>query len=77
MPGTFIGCNPTRLHFGEPALEYPADDLMQYGPGAMPNPTVEQLCADARITRDNNIDLIPAVNGGSVIASTRGVSASA
>lgn len=36
-------------------------------PGVMPNPTVEKLAEGARLARENKVDLILAVGGGSVI----------
>lgn len=35
--------------------------------GVMPNPTVEKLYEGSKIARDNNVDFILAVGGGSVI----------
>lgn len=37
------------------------------GGGVMPNPTVEKLYEGSKIARDNNVDFILAVGGGSVI----------
>ncbi len=45
--------------------------------GVMPNPTVEKLYEGARLARENNVDLILAVGGGSTIDYAKGVSASA
>ena len=45
--------------------------------GVMPNPTVEKLYEGARMARENNVDLILAVGGGSTIDYAKGVSASA
>ncbi len=45
--------------------------------GVMPNPTVEKLMEGARIARENNVDLILAVGGGSVIDYAKAVSISA
>ena len=45
--------------------------------GVMPNPTVEKLYEGARLVRDNHVDLILAVGGGSTIDYAKGVSASA
>ena len=36
-------------------------------PGVMPNPTYDKVLEGAKMCRDNNIDLILAVGGGSVI----------
>jgi len=46
-------------------------------PGVMPNPTIEKLLEGARIARENNVDLILAVGGGSVVDYAKGVAASA
>lgn len=45
--------------------------------GVMPNPTVEKLYEGCRIARDNQIDLILAVGGGSVCDYSKAVSVSA
>lgn len=45
--------------------------------GVMPNPTVEKLYEGAKIARENEVDLILAVGGGSVIDYSKGVSVSA
>jgi len=45
--------------------------------GVMPNPTVEKLYEGARLVRENKVDLILAVGGGSTIDYAKGVSASA
>lgn len=45
--------------------------------GIMPNPTLEKLYDGCKKARDNNVDLILAVGGGSVCDYAKGVSASA
>lgn len=45
--------------------------------GVMPNPTIEKLNEGAQIARENNIDLILAVGGGSVCDYSKAVSVSA
>ncbi len=45
--------------------------------GVMPNPTVEKLYEGARRARENNVDLILAVGGGSTIDYAKGASVSA
>lgn len=45
--------------------------------GIKPNPTYAQLLEGARLVRENNIDLILAVGGGSVIDCAKGISVSA
>ena len=45
--------------------------------GVMPNPTLEKLLEGAKIAKDNNIDLILAVGGGSVIDLAKAISVSA
>lgn len=46
-------------------------------PGVMPNPTVEKLQEGVRISRDNDIDFILAVGGGSTIDYAKAVSVAA
>ena len=46
-------------------------------PGVMPNPTVEKLYEGCRVARENNVDLILAVGGGSVCDYAKAVSVSA
>lgn len=46
-------------------------------PGVMPNPTVEKLYEGCSIVRDNDVDLILAVGGGSVCDYAKAVSVSA
>ena len=46
-------------------------------PGVMSNPTVQKLYEGCRIARENNVDLILAVGGGSTIAYAKAVSVSA
>lgn len=45
--------------------------------GVMPNPTVEKLYSGCKIAKENNIDLILAVGGGSVCDYSKAVSVSA
>ena len=45
--------------------------------GVMPNPTIEKLHEGARMARENNVDLILAVGGGSIIDYAKGVACSA
>lgn len=45
--------------------------------GVMPNPTVEKLYEGAKLAKDNNVDLILAVGGGSVVDYSKAVSVSA
>lgn len=45
--------------------------------GVMPNPTIEKLYEGCRIAKDNDVDLILAVGGGSVCDYAKAVSASA
>lgn len=111
MLGNFSYCNPTRLHFGDRALEALASELAKYGnkimlsygggsikkngiydevvkilkatgkeifedPGVMPNPTIEKLNEGCKIAKDNNVDFILAVGGGSVCDYAKAVSVS-
>ena len=46
-------------------------------PGVMPNPTAEKLRAGARIARENNVDLLLAVGGGSCCDYAKAVAVSA
>ena len=46
-------------------------------PGVMPNPTVEKLYEACALARENDVDLILAVGGGSVCDYAKAVSASA
>ena len=46
-------------------------------PGVMPNPTVEKLLEGCRIARENDVDFILAVGGGSVVDYAKGVAVSA
>ncbi len=112
MNGNFSYCNPTRLHFGEDAMNYLVEELKAFGPvvmlsygggsikrngiydavvaalkeagktvvedsGVMPNPTYEKVLDGCKLVRDNKVDLILAVGGGSTIDYAKAVSASA
>ena len=46
-------------------------------PGVMPNPTLEKLYEGCKIARENKVDFILAVGGGSVCDYSKAVSASA
>ena len=112
MLGNFTYSNPTKLYFGDKAIENLKTELNNYGqnimlvygggsikkngiyqqvidilkecnktvfedPGVMPNPTVEKLYEGCKIAKDNNVDLILAVGGGSVCDYSKAVSVSA
>lgn len=112
MLGDFTYCNPTKLHFGENALDFLSDEIKNYGKnvmlcygggsikkngiydkvveilkangknvfedgGVMPNPTVDKLCEGCKIAKENKVDLILAVGGGSVCDYSKAVSVSA
>lgn len=112
MLGNFTYSNPTKLYFGEDALDnlkaelanYSKNIMLVYGGGSikkngiydkvtailndcgknvfedsgvMPNPTVEKLYEGCKIAKDNNVDLILAVGGGSVCDYSKAVSVSA
>lgn len=112
MLGNFKYSNPTKLYFGEDALNNLKEELAGYGKniqlvygggsikkngiynqvtailkecgkeifedgGVMPNPTVEKLAEGCQIARDNQVDLILAVGGGSVCDYSKAVSVSA
>lgn len=112
MLGNFTYCNPTKLYFGENALDFLSDELKNYGKNVMlcygggsikkngiydkvveilkasgknvfedgivmPNPTVDKLYEGCKIAKENNVDLILAVGGGSVCDYSKAVSVSA
>lgn len=112
MLGNFSYCNPTKLYFGENALDFLPQELEKYGKnvmlsygggsikkngiydavvkklkeagknivedgGVMPNPTVEKLYEGCKRAKDNNVDLILAVGGGSTCDYAKAVSVSA
>lgn len=112
MLGNFTYSNPTKLYFGEDALDnlkaelanYSKNIMLVYGGGSikkngiydkvtailndcgknvfedsgvMPNPTVEKLYEGCKIAKENNVDLILAVGGGSVCDYSKAVSVSA
>ena len=112
MLGNFAYHNPTKLYFGEDALEYLKEEMPQYGKtvqlvygggsikkngiydsvvsilkqcgktvvedsGVMPNPTVEKLYEGVKIARENRVDFILAVGGGSCCDYAKAVSVSA
>lgn len=109
MLGNFKYSNPTKLYFGENALESLKEELNHYGKkvqlvygggsikkngiydqvtailkecgkevfedaGVMPNPTVEKLKEGCKIARENEVELILAVGGGSVCDYSKAVS---
>ncbi len=111
MLGNFSYHNPTKLYFGEDALNYLKDELQNYGPkvllnygsgsvkrngiydrvvailreagktvvenpGVMSNPTLEKLNEGVKTARENDIDLILALGGGSVCDYSKAVAAS-
>lgn len=112
MNGNFSYSNPTKLYFGDNALDFLNTELPKYGkrimlsygggsikkngiydevikilkannkeifedPGVMPNPTSEKLLEGCKIARENNVDFILAVGGGSVCDYAKGVSVAA
>jgi len=112
MQGNFSYSNPTKLYFGDNALDFLNTELAKYGkrimlsygggsikkngiydavikilkannkeifedPGVMPNPTSEKLIEGCKIARENNVDFILAVGGGSVCDYAKGVSVAA
>jgi alcohol dehydrogenase YqhD (iron-dependent ADH family) len=112
MLGNFTYSNPTKLYFGDNALDNLKTELAKYGKnvmlvygggsikkngiyeqvvailnecgksifedgGVMPNPTVEKLYEGCKIAKENNVDLILAVGGGSVCDYSKAVSVSA
>ena len=112
MLGNFMYYNPTKLYFGEDALDFLGPELDNYGkkilltygggsikktglydkimavlrergkevvelPGVMPNPTLDKLYEGSKLARENDVDLILAVGGGSVCDYSKAVSVSA
>ena len=111
MLGNFTYCNPTKLYFGEDALNGLNEELPKYGKnvmlvygggsikkngiydkvvdilkangktvfedaGVMPNPTIDKVYEGCKIARENEVDLILAVGGGSVCDYSKAVSVS-
>ena len=111
MLGNFTYYNPTKLYFGEDAIEGLRQELPKYGPtvqliygggsikkngiydevmqilketgktvvedaGVMPNPTADKLREGVRIGKENKVDFILAVGGGSSIDYAKAVSVS-
>lgn len=111
MLGNFSYHNPTKLYFGENALEFLKDELKKYGKtvqliygggsikktglydeiisilkecgktvvedgGVMPNPTTEKLYEGIKIARENKVDLLLSVGGGSCCDYAKAVSIS-
>lgn len=101
MLGNFSYYNPTKLYFGEKALQSLSKELPKYGEnillvygggsikkyglydevmkilkehgktvvedaGVMPNPTVDKLKDGVKIARENAVDFVLAIGGGSV-----------
>ena len=112
MLGNFTYCNPTKIYFGQNALEHLSEELANYGKnilltygsgsikksglydevvkilnqnhknivelsGVMPNPTVNKLYEGCKLAKENQIDLILAVGGGSVCDYAKALSVSA
>ena len=112
MLGNFEYCNPTKVYFGDEALDFLNVELQKYGKnvvlvygkgsiksiglydkvtgilkssgknvfelsGIKSNPTYKQVLRGAELVRENNIDLILAVGGGSVINCSKAISVSA
>lgn len=111
MLGDFTYQNPTKIHFGQNAMQALTEELANYGQtvqliygggsikrtgiydqvisalqaagktvvedaGVMPNPTIEKLREGVVIARENNVDFILAVGGGSCIDYAKAVSVS-
>lgn len=112
MLGNFYYENPTKLYFGEDALQNLESELQKYGDtvqliygggsikksglydqimeiliacgknivedgGVMPNPTIEKVYDGSQKAKENNVDLLLAVGGGSVCDYAKAVSVSA
>lgn len=111
MLGNFSYCNPTKLYFGEDALNKLSTELKKYGnnvalvygggsikkngiydavsgilksegktvteiAGVMPNPTIHKLYEGVDAARQNKVDFILAVGGGSVVDYAKALSVS-
>lgn len=111
MLGNFSYCNPTKLYFGEDALQNLSTELKKYGnnvalvygggsikrngiyeavtgilkaedktvteiSGVMPNPTIHKLYEGVEAARQNKVDFILAVGGGSVVDYAKALSVS-
>ncbi|WP_286030509.1 iron-containing alcohol dehydrogenase [Anaerotignum lactatifermentans] len=111
MLGNFYYSNPTKLYFGEDALQNLEVELQKYGDtvqliygggsikksglydqiieiliacgktivedgGVMPNPTIEKVYDGCQKAKENNVDLLLAVGGGSVCDYAKAVSVS-
>lgn len=111
MLGNFSYCNPTKLYFGEDALQNLSTELKKYGnnvalvygggsikkngiydavidilkaegktvteiAGVMPNPTIHKLYEGMETARQNKVDFILAVGGGSVVDYAKALSVS-
>lgn len=112
MLGNFNYSNPTKLYFGEDALQNLEAELQKYGDtvqliygggsikksglydqiieiliacgktivedgGVMPNPTIEKVYDGCQKAKENDVDLLLAVGGGSVCDYAKAVSVSA
>ena len=112
MLGNFYYSNPTKLYFGEDALQNLETELQKYGDtvqliygggsikksglydqiieiliacgktivedgGVMPNPTIEKVYDGCQKAKENDVDLLLAVGGGSVCDYAKAVSVSA
>lgn len=111
MLGNFRYSNPTKLYFGEDALQNLEAELQKYGDtvqliygggsikksglydqiieiliacgktivedgGVMPNPTIEKVYDGCQKAKENDVDLLLAVGGGSVCDYAKAVSVS-
>lgn len=111
MLGNFSYSNPTKLYFGEDALQNLEAELQKYGDtvqliygggsikksglydqiieiliacgktivedgGVMPNPTIEKVYDGCQKAKENDVDLLLAVGGGSVCDYAKAVSVS-
>lgn len=111
MLGNFYYSNPTKLYFGEDALQNLEAELQKYGDtvqliygggsikksglydqiieiliacgktivedgGVMPNPTIEKVYDGCKKAKENDVDLLLAVGGGSVCDYAKAVSVS-
>ena len=92
MLGNFSYHNPTKLYFGDDSLRFLNEELPKYDEiiailkangktvvedaGVMPNPTVDKLREGVRLARENKVDFLLAVGGGSCCDYAKAVSVS-
>ena len=73
MKYDFTYYNPTKIHFGKGAISHLPEELA----GIKSNPSYSQVLEGAKLVKENEVDLILAVGGGSVIDCAKAISLSA